>query len=106
LWLANHPLLVGSWLQACSVSRHFPAGYWWAAVPEERWPQDPEAVAAIRAKWDERVGDARQELVLIGMDMDEASMRARLDACLLSDEEMSRGPAVWTTWPSPFSDWP
>ncbi|MGN4113474.1 zinc metallochaperone GTPase ZigA [Burkholderia gladioli] len=105
-WLASHPTLAGSWSQAGAVARHRPAGYWWAAVPEERWPQDPEAVAAIRAKWDERVGDARQELVLIGMDMDEASMRARLDACLLSDEEMSRGPAVWTTWPSPFSDWP
>ncbi|WP_369064552.1 zinc metallochaperone GTPase ZigA [Burkholderia gladioli] len=105
-WLASHPTLAGSWSQAGAVERHGPAGYWWAAVPEERWPQDPEAVAAIRAKWDERVGDARQELVLIGMDMDEASMRARLDACLLSDEEMSRGPAVWTTWPSPFSDWP
>ncbi|WP_369049936.1 zinc metallochaperone GTPase ZigA [Burkholderia gladioli] len=105
-WLASHPTLAGSWSQAGAVARKGPAGYWWAAVPEERWPQDPEAVAAIRAKWDERVGDARQELVLIGMDMDEASMRARLDACLLSDEEMSRGPAVWTTWPSPFSDWP
>ncbi|MBU9424998.1 zinc metallochaperone GTPase ZigA [Burkholderia gladioli] len=105
-WLASHPTLAGSWSQAGAVARHGPAGYWWVAVPEERWPQDPEAVAAIRAKWDERVGDARQELVLIGMDMDEASMRARLDACLLSDEEMSRGPAVWTTWPSPFSDWP
>ncbi|PRH03198.1 zinc metallochaperone GTPase ZigA [Burkholderia gladioli] len=105
-WLASHPTLAGSWSQAGAVARHGPAGYWWAAVPEERWPQDPEAVAAIRAKWDEHVGDARQELVLIGMDMDEASMRARLDACLLSDEEMSRGPAVWTTWPSPFSDWP
>ncbi|MDN7716726.1 zinc metallochaperone GTPase ZigA [Burkholderia gladioli] len=105
-WLASHPTLAGSWSQAGAVARHGPAGYWWAAVPEERWPQDPEAVAAIRAKWDERVGDARQELVLIGMDMDEASMRARLDACLLSDEEMSRGPAVWTTWPSPFFDWP
>ncbi|WP_186247970.1 zinc metallochaperone GTPase ZigA [Burkholderia gladioli] len=105
-WLASHPTLAGSWSQAGAVARHGPAGYWWAAVPEERWPQDSEAVAAIRAKWDERVGDARQELVLIGMDMDEASMRTRLDACLLSDEEMSRGPAVWTTWPSPFSDWP
>ncbi|WP_369062863.1 zinc metallochaperone GTPase ZigA [Burkholderia gladioli] len=105
-WLASHPTLAGSWSQAGAVARHGPAGYWWAAVPEERWPQDSEAVAAIRAKWDERVGDARQELVLIGMDMDEASMRARLDACLLSDEEMSHGPAVWTTWPSPFSDWP
>jgi len=31
------------------------------AVPPERWPQDAESVALIRAKWDDRVGDARQE---------------------------------------------
>jgi Cobalamin synthesis protein cobW C-terminal domain len=62
------------------------------AVPPERWPQDAESVALIRAKWDDRVGDARQELVLIGMDMDGAALRARFDTCLLTDEEMVQGP--------------
>ncbi|MEX3592405.1 MAG: GTP-binding protein [Burkholderia sp.] len=61
-----------------------------------------EASATIHAKWDEHVGDVRQELVLIGMDIDEVSMRARLNACLLSKEAMSRGPSVWTTWPVHF----
>jgi len=105
-WLASHPTLVGSWSQAGAVARHGVAGYWWAAVPPERWPQDPEAVAQIKADWDERVGDARQELVLIGMDMDEAALRARFDACLLTDEEFAPGPEVWTAWHNPFSDWP
>ena len=105
-WLASHPTFAGSWSQAGAVARHGPAGYWWAAVPPDRWPQDPESVALIRAKWDERVGDARQELVLIGMDMDEPALRVRLDACLLSDEEMSRGPAAWSSWLNPFPGWP
>ncbi|AHK68498.1 zinc metallochaperone GTPase ZigA [Burkholderia pseudomallei] len=104
-WLASHPTLAGSWSQAGAVARHGPAGYWWAAVPPERWPQDPESVALIRAKWDEHVGDARQELVLIGMDMDEPALRARLDACLLTDNEMAQGPAAWTTWTNPFPGW-
>ncbi|KGU90245.1 cobW/HypB/UreG, nucleotide-binding domain protein [Burkholderia pseudomallei MSHR4032] len=104
-WLASHPTLAGSWSQAGAVARHGPAGYWWAAVPPERWPQDPESVALIRAKWDEHVGDARQELVLIGMDMDEPALRARLDACLLTDNEMAQGPAAWTTWANPFPGW-
>src|SRR5690606_34291882 len=86
-WLASHPTMAGSWSQAGAVVRHGPAGYWWAVMPPERWPQDPETVRLIRSKWDERVGDARQELVLIGMDMDERALRAGLDACLLTDAE-------------------
>ncbi len=105
-WLASHPTMAGSWSQAGAVARHGPAGYWWAAMPRERWPQDPEAVALIQSKWDEAVGDARQELVLIGMDMDEEALRARLDACLLTDTEMQAGPERWSTWSVPFSGWP
>ncbi|MFN3986594.1 MAG: zinc metallochaperone GTPase ZigA [Rhodocyclaceae bacterium] len=105
-WLASHPTLAGNWSQAGAVARHGVAGHWWAAVPPERWPQDVETVALIREKWDERVGDARQELVLIGMDMDEAALRTRFDACLLSDEEMAQGPETWTAWHNPFPDWP
>jgi G3E family GTPase len=105
-WLASHPTLAGSWSQAGAVARHGVAGYWWAAVPRERWPKDAESVALIRAKWDEHVGDARQELVLIGMDMDEAALRERLDACLLTDAEMAPGPTVWTNWRNPFPGWP
>jgi G3E family GTPase len=105
-WLASHPALAGNWSQAGAVARHGPAGYWWAAVPAERWPTDPESVALIRAKWDDQVGDARQELVLIGMGMDEAALRARFDACLLSDAEMAEGPQAWRGWHNPLPGWP
>lgn len=105
-WLASHPELAGSWSQAGAVARHGAAGYWWAALPPERWPDDPEYVAMIRASWVEDVGDARQELVLIGIDMDEGALRRQLDACLLTDKEMALGPPVWVTWQNPFPDWP
>lgn len=105
-WLATHPAVAGNWSQAGAVARHGPAGYWWAAIPPERWPEDPDTVQLIRSRWDDQVGDARQELVLIGMDMNEADLRARLDACLLTDQEMREGPQVWTTWPHAFADWP
>ncbi len=104
-WLASAPAMAGQWSQAGAVARHGPAGYWWAAVPPEQWPDDPESVALIRSKWDEQVGDARQELVLIGMQMDQSALCAALDACLLNDEEMTQGPAVWETWPNPFEGW-
>ncbi|MBA1181276.1 GTP-binding protein [Pseudomonas psychrotolerans] len=105
-WLASHPAHAGTWSQAGAVARHGVAGRWWAAVPPEQWPEDEETVALIKEKWHEGVGDARQELVLIGMDMDEAALRARLDACLLTDSELAAGPAAWTRLHNPFSDWP
>ena len=105
-WLASHPALVGSLSLAGAVARHGPAGYWWAAVPREEWPQDAESLALIDTQWHDAVGDARQELVLIGMGMDEAALRARFDACLLSDDEMAQGPQAWTRWHNPLPGWP
>ncbi|MDK8265639.1 zinc metallochaperone GTPase ZigA [Pseudomonas oryzihabitans] len=105
-WLASHPAHAGTWSQAGAVARHGVAGRWWAAVPPEQWPEDEETVAFIKEKWHEGVGDARQELVLIGMDMDDVDLRARLDACLLTDVELAAGPSAWTHLHNPFSDWP
>jgi G3E family GTPase len=105
-WLASHPTLAGSWSQAGAVARHGPAGYWWAAVPKEEWPDEPEAVARIQQKWDELVGDARQEIVIIGVSMDEVALRKRFDACLLTDLEMTNGPAKWISLKNPLPGWP
>lgn len=104
-WLACEPAMAGNWSQAGAVARHGPAGYWWAAVPEEHWPTDSESVLHIRSKWHEGVGDARQELVLIGMEMDEAALRARFDDCLLTDDEMAQGPEAWKQLANPFPGW-
>lgn len=105
-WLASNPRYAGSWSQAGGVARHGVAGMWWATIPREEWPQDEENLAIIKADWDEKVGDARQEIVLIGMGMNELVLRKRLDACLLNDEEMALGPKVWVTWDNPFPQWP
>jgi G3E family GTPase len=104
-WLASRPSMVGSWSHAGPVIRHELGGVWWAAVPRDQWPQDQDGLATIRARWDERVGDAQQELVLIGIDMDEARLRAGFDACLLSDNEFIAGPEAWTRLPDPFPHW-
>lgn len=104
-WLASRPGFAGNWSQAGGACRYGAAGYWWAAVPREHWPTDAESLAAIEAKWSDAVGDARQELVLIGIGMDQAALRGRLDACLLSDAEMAAGPAQWQAWPDPFPAW-
>lgn len=104
-WLASRPTKVGDWSQAGAVCRNGLAGRWWATVPQEHWPKDSESIAAIKKNWDEEVGDARQELVLIGIDMDEAALRRMFDACLLTDREMTLGPRAWRTFKDPFPTW-
>jgi len=101
-WLAAEPTLAYSWSQAGAMARHGLAGYWWAAVAEEDWPSDLASIEQIKKNWDARTGDARQELVLIGMQMDEQALIQRLDTCLLNDEEMALGAQVWQRWSNPF----
>ncbi|MFQ3663562.1 MAG: GTP-binding protein [Chloroflexaceae bacterium] len=68
-------------------------------------PDDPADAALLVNVWHPDRGDRRQELVLIGQDMDEADLRARLDACLLTDAEMELGPEGWAAFDDPFGDW-
>ena len=104
-WLASRPELAGSWSQAGGACRHGPAGYWWDAVPKEHWPDDAEHRARIAEKSTGDWGDRRQELVFIGMEMDETDIRAKLDACLLTDAELARGRAGWVKLHDPFPVW-
>lgn len=46
-WLACNPEFAGSWSQAGAMARHGVAGYWWAAVPDEHWPEDQSSRDAI-----------------------------------------------------------
>jgi G3E family GTPase len=104
-WLASRHDLVGVWSQAGGVCQHGPAGRWWTASPREEWPDDPARLAEIEATLQGDDGDRRQEIVLIGIDVNEAGMTARLDACLLTDEEMKLGLEGWALLPDPFPTW-
>lgn len=83
-----------------------PGGMWWAETPREEWPNDDaELIAELEELWDETWGDRRQELVIIGQDLDEATVTKALDTCLLTDKEMQGGPAAWSNLPDPFGSW-
>jgi len=104
-WLATRMPWAGSWQLAGSVGRHEAAGFWWAAQPKARWPADPEWRRGVMANWREPFGDRRQEIVFIGIGMQEAALRQRLDACLLTDAEMRGGPKAWGRFADPFPRW-
>jgi len=104
-WLASRPDWAGGWQLSGSIGHIEAAGTWYAAVSPEYWPEDPEWRAKIETLVTGEHGDRRQELVFIGCDMDEATLRNQLDACLLTDREYTSGQTAWSRLPDPFPKW-
>ncbi len=103
-WLSTRPYHVGELSQAGALVRTGRRGLWWASVPQQRWPDDPDWRASMRPYLDPVWGDRRQEIVFIGMDpMDEAAIRRELDACLLPSRSFA--PEQWLSLPDPFPRW-
>ena len=103
-WLATRPQHVGELSQAGALVRTEKRGVWWAAIPPERWPDHPEWHAMMAPYLDPIWGDRRQELVFIGgRGMDEAAIRATLDAALVPDDGFE--PSLWRDLADPFPAW-
>ena len=105
LWLASRPGFCGIWSQAGASLQMDRAGYWFAAVERDQWPDDPTQREWIESHWDDAVGDCRQEIVFIGAGMDRATIEATLDEALISDIEMAMGPGAWLQFEDPLPSW-
>jgi G3E family GTPase len=104
-WLATRMAWIGEMVQAGGARRHRAVGAWWASTLGGR-SVDPQLMAqTLGVPWDAAFGDRRQELVFVGIDMREAALRQQLNGCLLSDEELSRGPESWQAYADPFPPW-
>ncbi|WP_349630152.1 GTP-binding protein [Bradyrhizobium manausense] len=79
-------------------------GYWRVAIPQAHWSSDPHFRRHLKKNWNDLHGDRRQELVFIGMDMDEAAIRAKLDACLVTGKP-GMDKTAWSKLLDPFPDW-
>lgn len=104
-WLATKHDLIGVYSQAGNCVSTEPQRFWYAALDQEQWPQDEAQLQALKALWQEPYGDRMQELVFIGIAMDQAAIEAALHACLLADEEYALGREVWQSWEDPFGAW-
>ncbi|WP_210493119.1 zinc metallochaperone GTPase ZigA [Patulibacter sp. SYSU D01012] len=102
-WLASRPAIVGEWSTAGPILNLGAVGTWWATQPREAWPAD--LAARLADDWDERFGDRRQELVFIGQRLDRERFVARLDAALMTEEELAGGREAAYGLPDPWPRW-
>jgi G3E family GTPase len=126
-WLATRCDWVGELSTVGGATHHQAAGFWFASrhrvdqgrvdrvpllgevmtapLPGPDEVVDPHELKAMTQLWSPIWGDRRQEIALIGIGYDEEQVRDVLDQCVLSDQEMARGPAGWITFNDPFPRW-
>ncbi|MFM1847666.1 MAG: hypothetical protein RL417_1140 [Pseudomonadota bacterium] len=93
-WLASRPEIAGLWSQAGAACRTEPAGFW-AQIGTEQ-----EVLTSAK-----NAVPGKQEIVLIGVEMDRPALTAMLDRCLLTDLELAAGAAAWRDFEDPFPVW-
>mmetsp|Transcript_24911 Transcript_24911/g.98430 ORF Transcript_24911/g.98430 Transcript_24911/m.98430 type:complete len:467 (-) Transcript_24911:170-1570(-) len=108
VWLATRNDCYGDWNQSGAVAVLSCGDYWFAELPEDSWGStDPEFIKNVKAEFssDAALGDRRQELVIIGIGLNQKEVEDLLDTSLLTDEEMTLGPQKWKELTDPFEVW-
>ena len=80
-WTTENPDEMGFVSLAGGVVRWETLSVWWAARIANGRASLADRPASVVANWAEPHGDRRQEIVLIGVGLDEAGLTAALDAC-------------------------
>ncbi len=91
-WIASRPKQALIWGQAGGSLRADNAGIWWSTMPFDQRIQYASFLdnqEEIESGWDPIFGDRKNEIVFIGQDMNEALIKANLDACLATEKELS-----------------
>jgi len=82
-WLAERPDEMGFLSVAGGIVRTDFPSYWWAAMIESGKVRRAELPATLEKLWIEPAGDRRQEIVFIGVGLDEKALRRELEQCLV-----------------------
>ena len=89
-WLASRPDNAINWSQAGGSLRAEPAGVWWCSMPfpeRIKYASFIENKKIIEESWTKEFGDRKNEIVIIGQDLDKEKITNELNACLCSSEE-------------------
>lgn len=93
-WLATYHTAALYWSHAGTHFELKNVGSWWAAVEPQNLP-DGAVPEHVVGDFEGEFGDRRQEIIFIGMKLDEDKIVAALDACLLSEKEMAQYQKHW-----------
>ncbi|MFB6090047.1 MAG: GTP-binding protein [Halobellus sp.] len=97
LWVAGREEAHLTFSQAGPSAAVEVTGRWIASLPEFEQRSYRNNRSDLGFEWDDEWGDRRSGLVFIGQEINEASLRARLDDALLTDEEFEAGPEAWAS---------
>ena len=90
-WIASRPEQAINWSQAGGSMKAEGAGVWWASMPlGERMTFNNfvEYQDIIEERWTANFGDRLNEIVFIGMALNETEVRSQLDNCLCKADEI------------------
>jgi G3E family GTPase len=90
-WLAEQPDEMGFLSVAGDQVRFDTLNYWWAALVESGRVGLDDRPALVRELWQEPWGDRRQEMVFIGVGLEEDAVRSALEACLVTPDVRNEG---------------
>jgi G3E family GTPase len=107
-WLATDMVMYYEWATAGQSFKFHPKGHWVASLPTEHLPpmDDEQQWTHLKqvTNWQEPYGDRRQEIVFIGIQMDQPKLTTLLDQCLLTDEEYQEGQYLWAEYENPWKE--
>ncbi|HEC2157262.1 GTP-binding protein [Staphylococcus delphini] len=98
-WLAQYNNVACLVSQAGTAVDIHPVTFWVASMPKAERAAILQERPDVRADWDPEYGDRHTQLVIIGIDLDEAAITAELDACLLNSQEID---ADWSQLSDPY----
>ena len=84
-WISPFHNQMFYWSHAGAHIELAPAGTWWASLQNTDFVDDE-----IKKDFDGPFGDRRQEIVFIGIHMDQPAIEAKLEAALLTPQEFDR----------------
>jgi G3E family GTPase len=90
-WIASRPEQAINWSQAGGSTKAEGAGVWWASMPMgERmtFPNFVQFQDIIEERWTLDYGDRLNELVFIGIHLNEKEVRQNLEKCLCTSDEI------------------
>ena len=104
-WVASRNEQALIWSQAGGSLKAGNGGVWWCTMPfgkRIQYLSFIESQDRIESSWDKIFGDRKNEIVFIGQEMEEDLIKRELDACLSTDEELSKH-----KWKEGYEDeWP